>query len=472
MPSTWRMYGVDANGDGVKDPYNPVDAMFAAARYLKAAGADQDIRRAVFAYNHADWYVDSVMLRAQVIGGLPSNLVGSLTGLTQGRFPVQARATYAGQLKARAKKVREGNAAMLVESTGRRGIKIFSRERAPAVAVNDGRIVAIGTTKRLGRYVKLQDVYGNTYTYGNLDSVAKRYPAPKAQDITAPDSEPEQQPTKRRGAVAAGFGLHRAGRQGARPQAGRQGHARGPQGAAQSRVHREAAPVREPGAPERLGRRRRAAGVRADRDDRRRRDVQGLLRARPRSQPRRGPAQAPAPRRPRRRRHDPRPPRQAGRPRGVPAVRDPPGRPRRPARGPEADPRRLEAPRVDGHLPGQRQEPVLRRRRGQPVDRPDPADEQGGADPARPHQPADRHLRVRPPGRPCRPDRPPRPGHARVPGRLRAAADGHRAQVRPLVPDDVRQRVRALDRHGRRHRARSTASRSRRRPRARARSPR
>ena len=190
------MYGVDANGDGVKDPYNPVDAVFAAARYLKAAGADQDIRRAVFAYNHADWYVDSVMLRAQVIGGLPSNLVGSLTGLTQGRFPVQARATYAGQLKARAKKVREGNAAMLVESTGRRGIKIFSRERAPAVAVNDGRIVAIGTTKRLGRYVKLQDVYGNTYTYGNLDSVAKRFPAPKAQDITAPDSEPEQQPTK------------------------------------------------------------------------------------------------------------------------------------------------------------------------------------------------------------------------------------------------------------------------------------
>jgi hypothetical protein len=196
LPSTWRMYGVDANGDGVKDPYNPVDAVFAAARYLKAAGADQDIRRAVFAYNHADWYVDSVMLRAQVIGGLPSNLVGSLTGLTQGRFPVQARATYAGQLKPRTKRVREGNAAMLVESTGRRQIKIFSREGAPAVAVNDGRIVAIGETKRLGRYIKLQDVYGNTYTYGHLDRVAKRFPAPKVQDVTAPDSEPEQQPKK------------------------------------------------------------------------------------------------------------------------------------------------------------------------------------------------------------------------------------------------------------------------------------
>ena len=99
MPATWKAYGVDANRDGVKDPFNPVDAIFAAARYLKAAGADTDIRKAVFAYNHADWYVDSVLMRAQVIGGIPGDLVGSLTGLTQGRFPVRAKATYAGALQ-------------------------------------------------------------------------------------------------------------------------------------------------------------------------------------------------------------------------------------------------------------------------------------------------------------------------------------------------------------------------------------
>ena len=90
MPSTWATYGVDANGDGVKDPYNPVDAIFAAARYLKAAGADDRPPRAIFAYNHADWYVESVLLRARVIGGMPADLVGSLTGLTQGHFPVAA----------------------------------------------------------------------------------------------------------------------------------------------------------------------------------------------------------------------------------------------------------------------------------------------------------------------------------------------------------------------------------------------
>ena len=40
IPSTWAAYGLDANSDGRKDPYNPVDAICAAARYLRAAGAD------------------------------------------------------------------------------------------------------------------------------------------------------------------------------------------------------------------------------------------------------------------------------------------------------------------------------------------------------------------------------------------------------------------------------------------------
>ena len=67
MPATWAMYGVDANHDGTKDPRDPRDAIFAAARYLRAAGARTNLRRAIFAYNHAGWYVDSVVLRANRI---------------------------------------------------------------------------------------------------------------------------------------------------------------------------------------------------------------------------------------------------------------------------------------------------------------------------------------------------------------------------------------------------------------------
>ena len=121
MPATWEMYGVDANGDGEKDPFNPVDGIFAAARYLRAAGADKDLYRAIFAYNHADWYVESVLMRARVIGGLPADLVGSLTGLTQGRFPVAAKATYAGALPDEERKQRfepGANVANVVESVG------------------------------------------------------------------------------------------------------------------------------------------------------------------------------------------------------------------------------------------------------------------------------------------------------------------------------------------------------------------
>jgi len=61
MPDTWRLYGDGGN------PYDPHDAIFAAARLLAAAGASHDLPGAVFAYNHADWYVAAVLWRASTI---------------------------------------------------------------------------------------------------------------------------------------------------------------------------------------------------------------------------------------------------------------------------------------------------------------------------------------------------------------------------------------------------------------------
>jgi murein DD-endopeptidase MepM/ murein hydrolase activator NlpD len=68
MPSTWARWGVDANGDGIADPWNPQDAIYAAARYLAASGGSQDIARAVLSYNHAQWYVNEVLQLAQTFG--------------------------------------------------------------------------------------------------------------------------------------------------------------------------------------------------------------------------------------------------------------------------------------------------------------------------------------------------------------------------------------------------------------------
>lgn len=79
LPSTWQAYGVDAGGDGVRNPADPVDAIFSAANYLRAAGAPGDMGRAVFAYNHAGWYVERVLRRAAEFGRIPSDLLAAMS---------------------------------------------------------------------------------------------------------------------------------------------------------------------------------------------------------------------------------------------------------------------------------------------------------------------------------------------------------------------------------------------------------
>jgi murein DD-endopeptidase MepM/ murein hydrolase activator NlpD len=69
MPDTWASWGLDANGDGVADPWDPTDAIYSAARYLAASGGQTDIASAVFSYNHAQWYVDEVLQLAQQYAG-------------------------------------------------------------------------------------------------------------------------------------------------------------------------------------------------------------------------------------------------------------------------------------------------------------------------------------------------------------------------------------------------------------------
>ncbi|HKD32711.1 MAG TPA: lytic murein transglycosylase [Gaiellaceae bacterium] len=68
MPSTWERWGVDANGDGIADPWNAQDAITSAARYLAASGGRTDVSGSIYSYNHAQWYVDEVLQLAQLFG--------------------------------------------------------------------------------------------------------------------------------------------------------------------------------------------------------------------------------------------------------------------------------------------------------------------------------------------------------------------------------------------------------------------
>ena len=96
MPSTWLRWGVDANGDGIADPWNPEDAVFAAARYLAAAGGTSDLYRGVFAYNHADWYVNEVLSLAAVYGA-DQTIAFSLDRLQVNLDAARADAAQAGE---------------------------------------------------------------------------------------------------------------------------------------------------------------------------------------------------------------------------------------------------------------------------------------------------------------------------------------------------------------------------------------
>ncbi len=69
LPSTWAQWGIDGFGPaGQPDIMNPMDAVPSAARMLCADGASSGtqagLRQAVFAYNHADWYVNEVLALA------------------------------------------------------------------------------------------------------------------------------------------------------------------------------------------------------------------------------------------------------------------------------------------------------------------------------------------------------------------------------------------------------------------------
>jgi hypothetical protein len=76
LASTWTRYGVDADGDGRADRWDPADAIYGAANYLRAAGAPQNYRAALLAYNHATWYVEEVEHWAAVYRSSEGEAIG------------------------------------------------------------------------------------------------------------------------------------------------------------------------------------------------------------------------------------------------------------------------------------------------------------------------------------------------------------------------------------------------------------
>jgi Transglycosylase SLT domain len=257
MPSTWLGYGVDATDAGYADPSNPADAIFAAARYLHAADASHNLDAAILAYNHSQEYVESVLLRARLIASFPRSVIGTLTGLVDGRTPTPGARVAPGSSglgvvlgasgtpgsapaattapapgsalagsSAAAGSASNGSpsapggsasatagavpaptaptpataasasasatpgskpppppqvAARRAEAAANAPAKVsqladlLGAPGAPVVAVENGRIMHLGHSHGLGRYLVLRDIYGDVFTYAGLGSIAHRY---------------------------------------------------------------------------------------------------------------------------------------------------------------------------------------------------------------------------------------------------------------------------------------------------------
>jgi hypothetical protein len=227
-PSTWLQYGVDALNAGYADPYNPIDAIYAAARYLKAAGAVHNLSGAIFAYNHSEAYVSSVLLRAKLIAAYPNQVIATLTGLIDGRPPVTGKrigwgaplttsataavlppsssatagATATSAAAATGSVTTPGSTpgsapapppttaatGASTTPTGLQLVDVHGERSASVVAVQDGRVVKLGYSRKLGRYVIMRDVYGDVFTYAGLGAIAHSYKLPKSESAASASS--------------------------------------------------------------------------------------------------------------------------------------------------------------------------------------------------------------------------------------------------------------------------------------------
>ena len=85
-PDTWAQYAVSADPTkpgAPPDPYDPWDAIFATANDLHANGAPGDWPQAIYAYNHAGWYVSQV----QQLAHRYTQTAGSAAAIDSPRCP-------------------------------------------------------------------------------------------------------------------------------------------------------------------------------------------------------------------------------------------------------------------------------------------------------------------------------------------------------------------------------------------------
>jgi transglycosylase-like protein with SLT domain len=132
LAPTWEAYGVDADDDGLADRYSVPDSVFATANYLHASGAPGDWHAAIFAYNHAEWYVNDVLRQAEAYQGeVVCRLIGAPLGRVElGRIDwSDTSGPWAGAQKF---------AELAVRIAHRHGCSVISAKRSTETTASGG----------------------------------------------------------------------------------------------------------------------------------------------------------------------------------------------------------------------------------------------------------------------------------------------------------------------------------------------
>lgn len=151
-------FGVDGNGDGIASVYDPVDAIPAAARYLCANGAPENLESAIYAYNHSQTYVREVLDQANTYG-TPVGTFGAVGGIV---CPVPPPVHFVDTWGA-------------PRSGGRthKGQDLFAAHGHPLVAVADGTITSTRTGAGLGGTILWPETHdGAAWYYAHLSGFA------------------------------------------------------------------------------------------------------------------------------------------------------------------------------------------------------------------------------------------------------------------------------------------------------------
>jgi hypothetical protein len=197
IDSTWASYGVDGNGDGQRNPCDFEDAIPAAASYLVASGAPEDYYGAVYAYNHADWYMQDVLARADGYRAAAGSGGGSGGGLAAGeklggylavanaRLPIAGRGGFFAPLVQPEMLWRA--AGLGTEDLSRRFVKNASGMLAmrPAYAQEETSEEGVGDA---GAVFPLPEEYQDDFS--NDWGAARGHGGHEGTDLFAPDGTP------------------------------------------------------------------------------------------------------------------------------------------------------------------------------------------------------------------------------------------------------------------------------------------